>query len=297
MKTRWWGWLLLAHSGAPCAALLARRSTDTGRQEVASVQPHISGDREGDAKAEWKEHLQQEKDLRRQEQEDAASRIDKVNQKNAAKAEEGEGQFHSDGFDEIGRFSNVNEDYYTRYDELERAKQQAFQGTDEGRIEAPTHTIGWLAPTAEVRMPGVGCIELCTDNSYCWQGKCVYRPWYYSEAYRHSCYADPAQPGLEHDIKSECQGTGAIQSETACLQTNMYCRWLNDAPGWYRTIVNEKERDEYKEWKKEQKEVAEDNRAEQGVKRVLSYAAPGNPIWGSVLSSPERRFMTDRGTR
>merc|ERR1719359_1978920 len=103
-----------------------------------------------------------------------------------------------------------------------------------------------------------------------------------------SCFPDPSQPGLDSEIKSECGHPDAIMSEQNCLATNRYCKWLNDSPNWFRKIMNEKERDQYKEWKKEQKDMKEEQGATEGFKRIMSYAAPGNPIWSTVISSPDR---------
>jgi len=184
----------------------------------------------------------------------------------------------------------------------EQYEAQHEETTDDGKHEQPTHEIGWLAPQPEQKTPEIKCIEECKQNTYCWQGECVYRPWLYTDAPRKSCYADPEQPGLSDWDKSVCRSSGAAYDERTCTSTARYCRWLNDSPNWYRQLLNDRESQEHEEWLKSQEALKQERSAGDVAKDMVGYAIPGNPVIGSVLSSPDRRMgahqlITDRGTR
>jgi len=223
-----------------------------------------------------------------------------------------------DTYDETKPFA-MGPDYYTTYDKLNTAghgpPKEAL--TADGRREQPTHQIGWLAPTPQVKKPEIACAQVCPGNSYCWQGKCTYRPWAHTDDPRKSCYADPTwtggfldpnldksgpglyRPGgrLSEYEKSVCRETASIFSEASCSAAAKYCKWSIDAPTWYRNILNGKEAVEENKWHHEQAALKDDSASNRAVNNALKYANPGNPVLGTVLSSPHRRYITDRGTR
>mmetsp|Transcript_105297 Transcript_105297/g.166246 ORF Transcript_105297/g.166246 Transcript_105297/m.166246 type:complete len:245 (+) Transcript_105297:86-820(+) len=165
--------------------------------------------------------------------------------------------------------------------------------TDDGMPEQPTHLIGWLAPTGQSTAPETECNPHCLANDYCWHGKCIYRPWEHYNTIRASCYPDPEQLGLSHQEQLACRSAGAIFSMETCEGSASYCKWLNDAPKWYRGIANAWESLDDAKWKKEQEELKESFARNKVAREAIAYAHPGNPVVGSVISPPERRFYID----
>lgn len=191
------------------------------------------------------------------------------------------------------------EDYHSEYERLVKAERERKYGpprTSDGNREQVGSGIGWLAPTAELRPPEVKCAEHCTGNAYCWQGECVYRPWKFSDVERKGCYADPKQPGLNSWEKNMCKTVGAVDEES-CTAAARHCKWINDAPAWWRQIVAEKAEEESRLWKMQQTALKATTDANEGVKELMKHAVPGHPIFGTILGEPDRRYLTDRGTR
>jgi hypothetical protein len=166
--------------------------------------------------------------------------------------------------------------------------------TADGRPEAPTHQIGWLAPKGEKFTAATECTPHCLANDYCWYGRCVYRPWPHYNSIRSSCYPDPDQPGLSKLEISVCRKAGAIFSKSDCEGTAPYCKWQNDAPAWYRYVVNEQDLVAYANWKAEQEALKDKLEPNEMAREAMAYAHPGNPVVSSVIKPPEKRWYIDR---
>lgn len=194
--------------------------------------------------------------------------------------------------------SEYGADEYDRLERLKSGFEDRTQAvTADGSKEAETLRIGWLVPPAQLKPPEIRCPELCSVNSYCWQGTCVYRPWQYSQEPRKSCYADPNQPGLSDYDKEACRMGDALMNQESCESSARYCRWLHDAPAWYRQVVNDQEAAEAAERRREQEALHANTDHGEVVRDILHNLMPGNPVVGSILSNPDRKYFTDRGTR
>jgi len=109
--------------------------------------------------------------------------------------------------------------------------------TDSGKPEAP-QAIDRFVPEIHPVLPkergNIPCDEECKHDEYCWEGHCLYRPWKYQSRPKYTCYPDPSQPGLTLEEKLACRAKS--HDKTTCLK-NKYCKWLADAPMWYKPFI------------------------------------------------------------
>jgi len=152
--------------------------------------------------------------------------------------------------------------------------------TDTGQAEAPTTGDGVMAKMnifPDPVVPKTLCSLDCKTNELCWSGECIYRPWKTFADPRNSCYPDPEQPGLERDDKLVCRGDSSTKSKEDCESAASYCRWLSDAPDWYRDYAMPA----LPEWN--------GGKRPSGLSKMLRDAArelrPGNPTVNNILES------------
>jgi hypothetical protein len=90
-----------------------------------------------------------------------------------------------------------------------------------------------------------------------------------------------------------CRDSAPIFSKAQCESAAPYCRWLNDAPAWFRHIANQQDLYEYAKWLKEQEALKKNLKAEEEAREASTYIHPGNPVVGAVIKPPERRWFID----
>lgn len=111
------------------------------------------------------------------------------------------------------------------------------QVTDSGKKEAPQAAdlyIPEIIPVLPKTRPDIPCKEECRSDEYCWEGRCLYRPWLHNDP-KYACYPNPSQPGLSIDEKMRCRKRRYDKKN--CLKTS-YCEWLSDAPMWYKPYID-----------------------------------------------------------
>lgn len=304
MKNRWWGLLLLAHSGKHCTALVTKRVSSASSEESASRQPPLMQDTGALEHPEYQAAIEQEEQMRQEEHEQATERMNKIDRKRSKwmKRQEKDGwaprlgaglpMWESDAdyfvyprdyhYDQMGDYYKQGSRTFTRAE------------TDEGKKEQPSYEMGWMPPQPEVVEPQTECAEQCHENEYCWEGECTWRPWQYAGAVRKSCYADPYQPGLSRSDKNFCRDEHAVQSEEDCTAMAWYCHWTFDAPDWYRGLLNEKDSERAKKWKEEQDAINAIANSGKAFDKAARHVQPGNTIYKSLLPPPPERTLSSQ---